>query len=247
MAVLDKLNVVPTYVFKAPSTGEEYMFRPFLHKEEKVLQMARESGDVKNFIQAVKDTLKACSYEKFDVEEAASFDIEEFFLRIREVSIGETVSIELICQNETDNGDTCKGRNEVKIDLGKIKINSKNVSNEKKIVKLNEDVSVEMKFPSIDTLQIIGQIRHDDKSVDIVDIICTSIKSIFTKEEVYLSKDIPKKELKDFVNNLTNKQVDDLLKIVLDVPTIQYKISEKCKKCGKKIEFEFKGLYDFFE
>ena len=255
MAVLDKLNVVPTYFFKAPSSGEEYKYRPFLHKEEKVLQMARESGDVKNFIRAVKDTLKACSYGEFDVDNAPSFDIEEFFLRIREVSIGENVSVGLICQNtvqrEMKDGsvreEPCHGNNEIKMDLTKIKVDSLKASKDQLLVKLNDEVSVEMIFPTIDTLQVIGQLRHEEKGVEMIDVICTCVKSIFTKDEVFLAKELPKGELKNFINNLTNQQVEKLLNVVLNVPTIEYKVSEKCKKCGQKIEFEFKGLYDFFE
>ena len=255
MAVLDKLNVVPTYIFKVPSSGEEIKFRPFLHKEEKVVQMARETGEVKSFIRAVKDIIKACSYDEFDVNTAASFDIEEFFLRIREVSVGETVSLNLVCQNtvtkELKDGSTkeeiCRGSNDIKMDLSKVKIDTSKLNKDKLIVKLSDEVSVELMYPGIETLQIIGQMRHDDQTVDITDIICSCVKSIFTDEEVYLAKELAKGELKNFINNLTSPQVEKMIEVVLDVPTIEYKVSEKCKKCGQKIELEFKGLYDFFE
>ena len=255
MAVLDKLNVVPTYSYTIPSTQEEVKFRPMLHKEEKVLQIARETGDVKAFVRAVKDTIKACTYNEFDPETLTSFDIEDLFMRIREMSVGETVSIGLVCQNtvtkERKDGSTyeepCHASNEVKMNLSKVKVDVSKLSKDKMVVKLTDEVSIEMMYPGIDTLQIIGQLRHDDKNVDLTDIICSCVKSIFTEKDVYLAKELPKGELKTFINNLTSQQVEKLMDIVMNVPTIEYKISEKCNKCGQKIEFTFKGLYDFFE
>lgn len=255
MATLDKLNVLPTYTFVIPSTGEELKYRPFLHKEEKVLQMARESGDVKNFIKVVKDTIKACTYDEFDVDNAASFDIEELFLRIRQASIGETVTVTLICQNNitkekkdgTSIEEVCRNANDIKIDLSKIRIDTSKLNKEKLLVSLTDDVKIEMMYPGIDTLQVIGSIRHEDETVDMVDIICTCVKSVVHGEEVYLAKELQKGELKNFINNLTSQQVEKLMNVILEMPTIEYKVSEKCKKCGQKIEFEFRGLYDFFE
>ena len=255
MAVLDNLNVVPTYIFKLPSSGEEVKYRPFLHKEEKVLQMARETEDPKSLIRAIKDSIKACTFGEFDVDNAPSFDIEELFLRIRECSIGESVTVTLICQNQVERErsdgsiykEPCHTGNDVKINLSKIKIDPKKIPTPKPIVKLSEEVSVEMRYPNIDTIEVIGLLRKDTNNVDVVDLLCTTIFSVFTKEEVYLAKEMPKGELKKFLENLTTQQVESLLNVLMSSPSIEYKISETCKKCGQKIDYTFKGIFDFFE
>ena len=51
---LPKLEV-PKYRLVVPSTKKEVEYRPFLVKEEKILMMAEESGDDKQYIQALKE------------------------------------------------------------------------------------------------------------------------------------------------------------------------------------------------
>ena len=69
MALL-KLNT-PTYELKIPSTDEKIKYRPFLVKEEKILMIAMESQDQKQIVQAVKDIVSACTYDKLNIDEYA--------------------------------------------------------------------------------------------------------------------------------------------------------------------------------
>ena len=60
---LPKLNT-PTYELEVPSTDEKVKYRPFLVKEEKILLMAMESGENKDIVQAVKDIVSECTFNK---------------------------------------------------------------------------------------------------------------------------------------------------------------------------------------
>ena len=82
---LPKLNT-PTYELEVPSTDEKIKYRPFLVKEEKILLMAMESKDNTQIINAVKDIVKSCTFEKVDVSTMPMFDMEYIFLNIRVIN-----------------------------------------------------------------------------------------------------------------------------------------------------------------
>ena len=72
---LPKLNT-PTYELEVPSTDEKIKYRPFLVKEEKILLMAMESKDNAQIINAVKDIVKSCTFDKVDIEKLLLFEIK---------------------------------------------------------------------------------------------------------------------------------------------------------------------------
>ena len=78
---LPKLNT-PTYELEVPSTDEKIKYRPFLVKEEKILLMAMVSKDNAQIINAVKDIVKSCTFDKVDISNMPMFDIEYIFLNI---------------------------------------------------------------------------------------------------------------------------------------------------------------------
>ena len=103
--------IFPITYIKQPSTRKivdgkeifkELKFRPYVVKEEKILLVAKESGEIKDIFNAVKQILTACCEESnFDVEKLPIFDIEYIFLRLRAISVGEIEEI-TITENEKD-------------------------------------------------------------------------------------------------------------------------------------------------
>ena len=61
---LPKLNSEPKYELIIPSLKKKVKFRPFLVKEEKVLMIAMESGDQKDALNAILDTISVCIARK---------------------------------------------------------------------------------------------------------------------------------------------------------------------------------------
>ena len=49
---------------EVPSTDEKIQFRPFLVKEEKILLIAMESGKSEDIIEAVKQIVSSCTFDK---------------------------------------------------------------------------------------------------------------------------------------------------------------------------------------
>ena len=71
----------PTYELTLPSQDIQVKYRPFLVKEEKILLMASETGGQKEMIQAVKDIVSACTFNKINASTLPIFDLEYLFLK----------------------------------------------------------------------------------------------------------------------------------------------------------------------
>ena len=58
--------------------------------------MAMESKDNNEIVNATKDILNACTYEKLDIEKLPMFDIEYILLQVRGKSVGEKANFRVI-------------------------------------------------------------------------------------------------------------------------------------------------------
>lgn len=252
---LSTINEMPTYIFTVPSTGKDIKFRPFVHKEEKILQIAKESEDPKQFLQAVKDTIAACTFNAVNVDELASFDIEELFILLRAKSVGENLSISLLCKNivagEDGNEDFCNGKNDFDINLEDVKVDRGKLGKKKNndnIIKLNEKVSVEMKYPSFDTIEALSGLVNNENVTEenLIDILYSCIHSVFTKDDMFVINKSDRQEFIAFVDSLTPNQLSRIFAFLKNIPTVEYTIKSKCKTCGKEIKYTFRGINDFF-
>ena len=98
---LPKLET-PTYMMERPSTGNEIKYRPFLVKEEKILLLAMEENTATATHQAVLDLVNACTFGEIGAKTDPMFDIEYAFLKIRQKSISETVTVNLLCPDDNE-------------------------------------------------------------------------------------------------------------------------------------------------
>ena len=112
---LPKLTT-PTYELEVPSTDEKIQFRPFLVKEEKILLIAMESGKNEDIIEAVKQIVEECTFNKLNLGTMPMFDVEYIFLQIRSKSVGEVSKLKLLCPDDK------KTYAEVEVKLDDVKV-----------------------------------------------------------------------------------------------------------------------------
>ena len=68
--------VTPSYELTLPSNGKKIKYRPFLVKEEKILILAIEGGDMKEITTAIKDVLSNCILSKcIKIDDLPTFDL----------------------------------------------------------------------------------------------------------------------------------------------------------------------------
>ena len=232
--------VAPTYTLELPSTGEEISYRPFLVKEEKVLVIALESEDTKQITNAIKTVIKNCILTKgIKVEALPTFDIEYLFLNIRGKSVGEEIEVNVYCP---DDGET---QVPVTIDLDDINV-IKNDEHTNKI-KLDENLMMEMRYPSLD--EFIKN-NFDFKSENAMDqsfnLIASCITNIFSDEEVWAAEDCTKKEIKEFLEQMNSAQFKDIEKFFETMPKLSHKIKITNPKTKVESEVVLEGLASFF-
>jgi hypothetical protein len=237
--VLPKI-ATPTYELEVPSIKKNIKYRPFLVKEEKILIIAMESEDTKQIADAVKTVISNCILSRgVKVENLATFDIEYLFLNIRGKSVGESVDVLITCP---DDGKT---QVPVSINLDDIKVNvSKNHSRD---IKLDENLTIRMKYPSLD--EFIKSNFDSDLNIsvdDTFDMICSCIEQVYNEEESWSASDCSKKELIDFLESLTTNQFKEVEKFFETMPKLSHTLKLKNPNTEVESEVVLEGLTSFF-
>jgi hypothetical protein len=234
---LPQINT-PTYELEVPSTGEKLKYRPFLVKEEKILMIAMEAEEQSGIINAVKEIVKACTFDKFDVSKLPIFDVEYVFLNIRAKSVGEVSKIKLKCPDDE------KTFVETEIDLTEVNVEM-NAEHTNKI-ELTDEMGIIMTYPSIDTFSGTG--ADAITASNMTTVISACILQIYDKkgEEIFEAKDSTQKELTDFIEQLNTKQFQDVQKFFDTMPKLQHTVKITNPKTKKESEVVLSGLNDFF-
>ena len=232
---LPKMDL-PTYELVVPSTKKKIKFRPFLVKEEKVLLMALETDDEKNIKNAVFELLKACISTRIKLENLASFDLEYIFLNIRAVSVGEIVQMNITCQDDNET--------QIKYNLNLTDVNVIFPKGHDSKIMLTDTLGVIMKYPSFDGF-IQGQFTNN-KEFDVIKVIAESIDQIFEGEEVYDESTTSKKEFVQFVEGLTNPQLEKIQEFFETAPRLEHSFKVTNPNTGKESDYTLRGLASFF-
>jgi len=230
----------PTYELELPSTGKTIKYRPFLVKEEKLLVLALETEDTKQISTAIKSVLKNCIQTRgVKVEKLPTFDIEYLFLHIRGKSVGEDIEVNLI---SPDDGTT---NVPVTINIDEIKIHRDD--DHQKQIKLDDNLTMEMKYPSLDEFIKNNFDFGDDAGVDqSFDLIGSCIDKIYNEEEVWATADCTKKEVKEFLEQMNSMQFKEIEKFFESMPKLSHEVTFVNPKTKKENTVVLEGLSSFF-
>ena len=84
----------PTTTLTDPSSKNNFMFRPMLVKEEKLLLMAKVSEDATDILTAIKQVVNNCCIDStFDVDKIPLYALEWLFVRLRGFSVGDIIKV----------------------------------------------------------------------------------------------------------------------------------------------------------
>ena len=229
----------PTYSLELPSTKKTIKYRPFLVKEEKLLVLALETEDQKEITNAVKSVIKNCIQTRgIKVEQLPTFDIEYLFLNIRGKSVGEEVEVNIVAP---DDGVT---QIPVTIDIDDIKV-SENPEHNKQI-KLNDELMMEMRYPSLDQF-IKNNFDINDSNFDqSFELIATCVDKIFNEEEVWSTDDVSKKEVLEFLEQMNSIQFKEIEKFFETMPKLSHTLKVTNPKTKVESEVVLEGLASFF-
>ena len=233
---LPQINT-PTYELVVPSTDEKIKYRPFLVKEEKILLIAMEAQEQSGILNAVKDIVKSCTFDKFDVRKAPIFDIEYIFLNIRAKSVGEVSTVNLRCP---DDNETFV---QTEIDLTTVDVQITEGHTNK--IELTDEMGMIMTYPTLDSFTDSTTVIN---ASNMLDVIASCVAQIYDKkgEDVYDAKDSTKQEIVDFLESLNSKQFLEIQKFFDTMPKLTHTVSIENPETKVKSDITLTGLNDFF-
>ena len=234
---LPKLNT-PTYELEVPSTDDKIKYRPFLVKEEKILMIAMESKDNAQIVNAVKDIVSECTFNKLDISSMPMFDVEYIFLNIRAKSVGEVSKLKLLCPDDK------KTYADVELDLTEVEVQVGNDHTNK--IELTDSMGMIMTYPTIDSFQDSG--IKNINAENMLEVISSCVLQIYENngEKVYQAKDQTKKELTEFIESMNTNQFKQVQAFFDTMPKLKHTVKVKNPKTKKSSDVTLNGLNDFF-
>ena len=230
----------PSYELVIPSTKKKIKFRPFLVKEEKILILAMESEDTKMIANAVKDVISSCITTRgVKISALSTFDIEYLFLNIRGKSVGEDVEVMVTCPDD--------GKTQVPALINLDDIQIKIGKNHSQDIKLDDTLTLRMKYPSLDEFIKNNFASATEMNVDdTFDLIASCIEQVYSEEESWTAEDCTKKELSQFVEQLSSKQFKEIENFFETMPKLSHTVKVINPNTKKENEVVLEGLQSFF-
>ncbi len=231
----------PVFELDLISSNKKIKYRPFLVKEEKSLLIALESGEEKTILNTLKNVLKSCVISRVKIDELPSFDLEFLFLNIRGKSVGESVELLVTCE---DDGET---QVPLTIQMSDIKLDIPDEHSD--TIDLGDDLHLKMKYPSFSQFAennfFPSKVKDDllDKAFgNVVD----CIDQIYNSDEAWSGSDCTKKELMDFIEQLSSSQFQKIEKFFTSMPKLVYKTTVTNPNTKKDNKIVIEGLSNFF-
>ena len=231
---LPKLDT-PTYRLTIPSTREEIEYRPFLVKEQKLLMMAQETEDERQVIDTVGKLVSSCTFEKIDSDNSPLFDIEYVFLKIRGKSVGEKIKLNLTCPDDE------KTQVETEIDLEDVSVQM--IADHTNEIQITDTVKMFLKYPILKNMKSVAS--DDSQTKQVFEVLSQCIHEIHFGEQVFNRVDISKKDINEFIDQLTSGQFDKILDFFNTMPKLRHVIPVTNPKTKVESEVVVEGLASF--
>ena len=230
---LPKIDL-PLYEMELPSTGDTITYRPFTVKEEKILLVAQASKDSTQEMVASKQIVNNCLID-YDVNKLAMFDLELILLTLRSKSVDNLIEMQITDPETEETVD-------IAIDLTDTEI----IKNDKHTnkVRINDDYTLILKYPSIDEYIKITEMDEEDPLVS-YQIMVSCLDKVASEDEVYEFSKYSQKEIDQFMEDVTTPVVDGIRLFFETMPKIRHTKTYKNKN-GDTKNFVIEGMRSFF-
>ena len=161
---LPKIDL-PIFELELPSTGKKIKYRPFTVKEEKIFLVAQESNDAQQEVLAVRQVVNNCLLDH-DVDTMPMFDLEYIMLILRSKSVNNIIEFKI---NDPETEELL----ELSLDIETITVEMPAKGVEQ--VKINEEYSLFLKYPSINEFAKIISMDAGDPLVNYVMMVATYV------------------------------------------------------------------------
>ena len=228
-----------TYELTLPSKDVKIKYRPFLVKEEKVLLQALESNENIELVSALKQVCHACTFGSINIDELPTFDLEYIFLQIRAKSVGEVVTLKLLCPDDN------KTYAEVEVDLSKVEVHVEEDHTNKIVIDEKKNIGIIMSYPTINSVDPTVDVKGM-KTKQMFDLLANSIYQIYEGDKIHTPSDYSKKDLNKFIESLDSKAFQKVNNFFDTMPKLKQEVELENPKTKVKSKRTLQGLQDFF-
>jgi predicted aldo/keto reductase-like oxidoreductase len=255
-------QTIETYKIKLPSSGETIEIRPILVREEKIFLIGKESTTSKEFMDSLIKVVSNCLISPKGIDVGSYFSYNDFvfiFMELRKISKGEGILLNLTCSNPecTDEGKDEETGEKIKVphieksikfDLNKIIRILDERKDKKRIIKLADDLAVEMKYVKVNYVKELAteDEEHPEKKIPKIStyfMLAKHIQAVLKGEERW-EKFTPE-EATDWLDSLKKEQAEKIIDWVNEEPRPIMELSWKCTKCGKEQSNKEENLLRF--
>ena len=133
----------------------------------------------------------------------------------------------------------------VTIAIDEIKV--KETEDHTKQIKVDDDLMMEMKYPSLDQfIKSNFDFKEGNNMEQSFDLIATCIDKVFNEEEVWSTADCTKKEIVGFLEQMNTQQFKEIEKFFETMPKLSHEIEVTNPKTKVKSTVVLEGLSSFF-
>ena len=133
---------------------------------------------------------------------------------------------------------------DVDIDLSKVDVQVDDEHTNK--IKVNDQVSLLMKYPTINSVDPTKDYSKGAKTQDLFDIISKSIYQIQEGDKTHMAVDYSKDEMDKFVESLDSKSFKSIQRFYDTMPKLRHELEVENPKTKVKSKVTLEGLSDFF-
>jgi hypothetical protein len=225
----------PSFSLTVPSTKTKIKFRPFSVKEEKILLIAKESGEAADILDSIRQVVTNCVLEEgFDVDKLTIYDLEYAFVKIRSVSVNNVAPVTL-----TDASD---GK-EYKIDvpLDQVEVKFPDVMPDSKI-EVGPGVLITLKHPSA-TLYSNTEFRDGVEGFQ--KLVAKCIDKVWEGDRMFDPSKEKEADVIEFIDTFPVSAYDKIKEFFSATPRLEYVITYTNSK-GEERKHTLSTLADFF-
>lgn len=227
-----------THSITLPVSGKKFRFRAFTVREEKIILMAKQSGQKSDIIAAFKQLIANCCLDPIDIDNMSTVDIEYFFIMLRAKSVSNITKIKIADSKQP----------EIEVDLEAVKVHKSTLSNK---LQLDKEVGVILRHPTFATIQKLEEfVDADGKVSSAVEsnsiLFRELIDKIYDSKQVYETSEYSDQELDEFIADMNQEQSNKVKAFFEDMPYLYFDIEYTNAKTNEKETKRVRGLDNFF-
>jgi len=231
--MLPKISV-PTIDIQIPSTKTKVKFTRFLVRDEKILLLAKESGEERDILNAIKQVISNCCQDvTVDVEKLSITDVEYIFLKLHAASVLNIAKITIYDPEDQKKYPFDIDLNEIEVDETKRKDGN---------VTLSDNLAVHLNYPPA---SLYGDKSLAESKDPIFDTVVRCMDKIYQGDAVYETKNENREELGKWISSLDYKSYAKIKEFYENAPSLYYEIKYN-NSLGTERVYSLRTLSDFF-